>query len=219
MSENLLYCLLGIGGGAVCSFLISWFFFYIGNCEKIIYIDIITIGKSRDLKNDFVCLMKNIGRSPLFMTDFAPLNRPHFMAKEFSNLFTVIPPYKTNYNNASVRIENENAYVFFDYLNKKESIIIVFKGSKGIVGYKATMIGGIEIHYKEIISIIKKVKLIASSGMIINIASIILSFNIRRGLAFSILGFVLWYTITTHILYHYVMSNHLKLLKYLNISP
>ena len=215
MNENLSYCILGIVGGAVFSFLISWFFFYAGNHGKIIYVDIISNRKSTNSKNDIVCLVKNVGHLPLLMADFAPLNPPHFMAKEFTDSFTVIPPYKANFNNVLVRAEGEDAYVAFDYLNRRETIIIIFKDVKEFIGYTATMIGGTHLDYNRVINVIKNAMSITTFGLVLNITSLCVILNSRIGVLFAILGFILWYTIAAFILYFRVMKNHLKLLDYL----
>ena len=207
ISSDWLYCLAGIVG----SFLISLFFYWLGGYEKILFIDMIADNRYSEI-HDCVCMMKNIGRNTVTMSDFAPKDMPHFMT-EGLEAFDVIPPGKANINGVQAERDNNDVYVTFDYLRHGEQLFLLLKGQKGLTGYRATQIYGKPIYYQYVKKRISTITGVLSAGSILSIAMLLFSLNTSRELFLFVIGVLVVVFALSNICSLQLKKSHEELMK------
>lgn len=210
------YCLLGIVGGSLLSFIISWFF----SGRYNLVADIVTVPseKSRfsekaDIDNkkgfaayDTYVVLKNNGNQGLQMSDFAPLNMPHILING-GVLQEREKPYRTlknpnpfaMYNNVRLSYDGKwTINITFDQLKAGHTIEIVVhslfpknqqKRVKLAVG--ATLKNGNYISKKQLRAIYGMIQIIVTAiGWMVLMAVPVISASAR--LAITIVMGIWW---------------------------
>lgn len=154
MNENLLYCIIGIIGGGLLSFLISLLFYYMSIYNKCLLVDLVGPGHGSDPSHDFVFIMKNIGRATVEMTDFVKANKPMLSIDKIDSVVPISSSFPACVK-AKIRKTKNRLYISFDYLKHGEQIVIVLLGDKSIERFYGTLRDGKIITYKSIMNFAK----------------------------------------------------------------
>lgn len=150
MNSNLFWCIIGIIGGAIISFIISYFFYSKGIKRKSLIYDVTTTTliakkivqvdglcikfKSKQLNNLYISTIniKNNGNTIIEPNDFAP-SAPLSLTTDGEFLITsgneikIIP--ENTYNNIHLLMEKDGdnickeANIQFDFISKKDTIL------------------------------------------------------------------------------------------------
>ena len=202
IGSDWVYCLAGIAG----SFLISLLFYWLGGYEKLLFIDMVADNPYGETHN-CICMMKNIGRKTITMSDFAPKDQPHFMTDGIET-YELITPGKSNINEAKAKKDHNDVYVKFDYLKQGESVFLILKNQKGITGYRATQIDGKPIYYMSMNRRISMITGILSMGSILNIGLLLFCLNASKSLFLFIIGFLSVVFAVSSMVNLWLKSNH-----------
>ena len=149
MDSNLFWCIIGIIGGAIVSFIISLLFYFIGLKRKRLIYDVKTFNlisdkinqinglevtyDSKEINNLYssTITIKNIGNSIIEKQDFAPscplsISTDGKFLVDQSNSMSLFPLNKTNSVCPLFDIDDNNVcnhiIISFDYISKKEEL-------------------------------------------------------------------------------------------------
>lgn len=153
---NAFWCIVGIVGGAIASFIISLFFFVIGRKKQLLEYQIISVdlvtkemsgvpGMKITLNEQIVeCLTSstvkfiNSGNRPILPKDFASLGQLSIAVE--GHIFDSDDGYQIVSDNPisrpSITMVNNRAYISFDFIKKKQSfsITILHTGKISVLG-------------------------------------------------------------------------------------
>lgn len=175
MSENLLYCLLGIAGGGIISFLVSLLFYNLGFFNKCLLVDLISPGDKPDSTRDYVLILRNIGKQIIDMSDFVKANKPAIDSDGIES-YKIVPPSFQNCVKANIRQKNNRLAISFDFLKPKEQLVIIIFGAKGIVTLLGTLKDGKIISLRSIMDFAKR-KRIFTIPSVMMLSSIMILVN------------------------------------------
>ena len=138
------WCIVGIGGGAIVSFIISWFFFVVGKeCQLLEYqvsstnlitkempgipgMDITLNGRAIDNLTSSTIKFINSGNKTIYQEDFAKSSQLGIAAEGCIFIskdgFQIV---SSNFSfQPSVSIENNKMYISFEFMKKGQSFSI-----------------------------------------------------------------------------------------------
>lgn len=164
------YTLIGI----IASFIVSMLFYLLSCFRSFLFIDLVTdyavnqeYEKGKSLSDQLcynsIFIYKNIGIKTADIGSYAKKDSPKLMQLEegISNPFgsyRVMPPGKLNINDVSVKEVGNDLYLRYEYLQRKQEIVILLENHRGLLGYRATNKNGIDFYYTQLKKLMKVIK-------------------------------------------------------------